>query len=347
MSNLAALARFAGTWYVSLALLGLLGLLLGSTVFFYVYPREPKIGVIDIPFTVISDNSAFEIGAMIDYARDQGSIKSVVIKLNSPGGSAAPSEHLFFELRKLRQKKPVVMVMDELVASGGYFMALGANNTYAKPSSFVGGVGVILSPLPSLIPRAPSERVVTTGPFKLEGGDRRHYVKLTEQLRQSVAQLLESQRGDKLKITSEQVLVGSIYSGVEAVRLGLVDAIGGQSDAIEKAAALAGIANYDLVDINTEVSRILNEKRQRIREPIQSSGEMPIIIDKAAMASWLQTPDGLPALLDRIMGAQEIDSLRRLPGPGGIGEDPDQVFPGLPLKINGPNVYYLYVGPYP
>ncbi len=155
MGRLSALWRLAANRYMSVLLLGGLGIVLGSSVFFYVYPGKPKIGIIDIPFTIINDNSAFEIGALLSYVRQEDSIKGVVINLTSPGGSAASSEHLFFEISNLRKKKPVVMVMNDLVASGGYMMSLGTNYSYTKPSSFVGGIGVILSPLPPLISSTP------------------------------------------------------------------------------------------------------------------------------------------------------------------------------------------------
>ena len=138
------MGRFIWTCYVSTVLLIAVGLAIGSTVFFYAYPGKPKIAVIDIPFTVINDRSAFEIGAMLDYVRNKDSIKGVVISLNSPGGGAAPSEELYFEIVRLREKKPVVVIMEDLVASGGFIMAMGANYSIAKPSRFVGCVGVIL-----------------------------------------------------------------------------------------------------------------------------------------------------------------------------------------------------------
>ena len=69
---------------------------------------------------MINDRSTFEITALLDYAQREDSIKGVVISINSPGGSSAGSEELFFETAKLREKKPVVMVMGNLAASGGY-----------------------------------------------------------------------------------------------------------------------------------------------------------------------------------------------------------------------------------
>jgi protease-4 len=238
MSKVAALGRFIGTWYVSTVLLIAAGLAIGSTVFFYGYPGKPKIGVIDIPFTVINDRSAFEISAMLDYVRNEGSIKGVVISINSPGGGAAPSEKLFFEIVRLREKKPVVIVMEDLVASGGFMMSMAANYSIAKPSSFVGGVGVILSPLPPLLPfQPPDDSEAVTGPFKLVGGSRRHYITMTDQLRQAFAAIVLTERGDRLRITKNEILEGNLYSGVEAMQVGLIDGLGGHTDAIDKVAS--------------------------------------------------------------------------------------------------------------
>ena len=350
MARFSALWRIASKWYVFSVLLGGLGIILGSMVFFQVWPGKPKIGIIDIPFTIINDRSAFEIGALLEYARSKDSIKAVVITINSPGGSAAASEDLFFETAKVRERKPVVMVMDEVAASGGYMMALGANYIYAKPASFIGSIGVILFPLPPLIPRPPDEREALTGPFKAEGGDRRYYVALTDQLKQSFAQLVLANRGDRLTVPLRDVTQGQIYSGVEGVRLGLADAIGGRTDAVEKAASLANISRYDLVDINTEVSRILNQKRQRVREPLQSNGGYSFSAAQRPPPPGVATaeePSGALNNLGILPGGPDEDVLRTLPLPGGIGENPRTALPEFPLKINGPIAYYLYVGPSP
>ena len=344
MNRLTSLWRLAGNVYVSGVLLAALGIVVGYLVFFQVFPGEPKIGIIDIPFTVITDDSAFEIGAHLDYVSRDDSIKAVIIRLTSPGGGAAPSEWLFFETRSLSQKKPVVMVMNELVASGGYMMSLGANYTFAKPSSFVGNIGVIVSPLPPLLPSPPDERDGFTGPFKLDGGSRRDFLAITDQLKQSFGSLVRTQRGDRLHISQEELLSGRIYSGIEGLRLGLVDEIGGDADAIEKAASLAGISNYELVDVNTEVSRIFNEKRSRIQEPLEK-GAAPDLTALLTLLDAREDSDQLLGSLEgqiRLLLAQALD--RPLLSRAG-GQSHEDALPEFPLKITGPNVYYLYVGP--
>ena len=181
----------------------------------------------------------------------------------------------------------MVMVMNELVASGGFMMAMGANYTLAKPASFVDSVGVIFSPLPPIVPGQPSEQDGVTGPFMLGGGTRRHFLTLTEQLRQSFAGMVLTERGANLKITRNEVLEGNIYSGVEAMQVGVIDGLGGQADAVEKAASIVGFANDDLVDVKTGVSRIFNQKLDRINGPLQFDSELSGGLDVAAFLALM------------------------------------------------------------
>ena len=335
--------RAIANWYVGTVLLVALGVVIGGLVFSQVWPGKPKIGIIDIPFTIITDDSSFVISAFLDYARRDPSIKGVVIRLNSPGGGAAASEQLYYQTRKLREKKPVVIVMNDIVASGGYMMSMGATYTYAKPSSFVGNVGVILYFPGALIPNPPGEQIMPTGPNKLNGGGRRYFVGVTDQLKQAFAHIVISERAGKLKISRNELLQGKIYTGVESANTGLVDGVGGDSDAIEKAAQLAGVSNYGLVDVNTEVFRAFNQRFKRIIEPLQSGGgELP-----AVDGQWPVAGDQAAAFGHRspATGHQSLDTLRRYMLSSGLGEEQERALPGFPMKVNGPNVYYLYVGP--
>ena len=343
MSRLAAVRKIATSWYVSLLVLSAIGAAIGYYVFFNITPGEPKIGVIDVPFTIISDNSAFAISAFLDYARERDSIKAVVIRLNSPGGSAAASEQLLLDTLKLRQEKPVVIAMSEVVASGAYMMSLGANHTYAKTSSIVGSVGVILTAPGPALPRAPTESVVITGPFKQGGGSRRHWVSMTDQLKQAFLQMVGTHRGEKLRISLDDLGQAKIYSGVEAVKLGLVDDVGGVREAIEKAASLAGISSYDLVDVNVEVLRLFNEQVKRIIDPLLG-GDAPAVADIRTLVA-LSTEQ--PRSDDPFQAFPSVELLRRQLLPSGTGESQAEALPGFPLTVNPPNLYYIYVGPSP
>ena len=336
-----AIGRAIVNRYVGTFLLVVLGIAIGALAFLYVWPGKPKIGIIDIPFTIITDDSAYVIGEFLDYARRAPNIKAVVIRLNSPGGGAAASEQLYLQTRKLREKKPVVVVMNDIVASGGYMMGMGASHIYAKPSSFVGNVGVILFFPGLFIPNPPPEQIMPTGPSKLNGGGRRYFVGVTDQLKQGFAHIVLSERGSRLKMSTDELLEGKIYSGIESARTGLVDEVGGDADAYDKAAEMAGISNYGVVDVNAEVFRAFNQRFKRIIEPLQDGASEDTV--PPVMAGWLRQAQDPAA--GEFGATPRIDMMRRYLMPSGMGAEQERALPGFPLKVNGPNIYYLYVGP--
>ena len=311
MKRLLAPLRALSSWYFLAPAAIVIGLVIGAVALVNASPTRHNIGVIEIPFTVFTDDSAYIIGEYLRYAREDPSIKAVVIKLSTPGGGAAASERLYLETRKLRDEKPVVLVMGGMVASGGYMMAMGVNYSYAQTSSLVGNVGVIASAGP-LIPRPLPEGIVVTGPQKLYGSTRRDWIGMVGALKDTFAQMVIVERGDKLRITEAELTEGRLYVGVDAVNLGLVDEVGGNTEAMVKAAELAGISNYGTVDVNAEVLRQIIQRSRRI-----FSAENEGI---SAGAS-----EELPSLI--------FDNIER--------EDP---LPEFPLEINGPNIYYLYTG---
>ena len=348
MAKLSVAWKITTIWYVSLLIVAIVGLLLGYFVFFEAYPGKPKIGVIDISFTVITDDSAFVISAFLDYARQNDDIKAVVIKLNSPGSAGAAGEKVYRETSKLREEKPVVIAMSDLVASGAYKWSMGANYTYARSGSWVGSVGVFITFPGPLIPQTPSEQVIATGPQKLTAGGRRQFLRLLDQLKENFYQTVAAERGDKLRISKEEILEGRIYNGNEAVRLGLVDAVGGDTEALEKAADLAGISDYELVDINTEVFRIFNQKSMRILEPLlpllTNAGNQPGL---AQLSSLTASPGSTGDAAYPLNNMTGIDMLRRFFLPSGVRQIQQEMPPGIPLNVDTPRIYHLYVGPTP
>lgn len=308
--------RLLTRWYISSVLLAGIGVLIGYVVFFHIFPGTPEIGIIDIPGTVLTQETASIIGDYLDFARDEGSIKAVVIKMNSPGGGAPASEKLFLKTLELRGKKPVVVVVQDITASGAYLWSMGANYIYAKPSSLVGSVGAV-SRLPG-IPE-PDEEIVFSGPAKLTGAPQRTFTTILEMVKESFLDIVVSQRGDKLQLTRQEISEARIYPGMQAVRLGLVDEIGSDTDAIKKAAGLAGISNYGLVDVNLEVLRIAVEDIRRVF--------------------------GTSLTDDPSQAANQIESLREflLTWPSIDAEESGSL--GFPSTLELPQFYYLYVPP--
>ena len=321
---MAALWRLTTSWYISSILLAGIGVLIGYAIFFHLLPGKPKIGYIDVPFTVIDEDSAWFIGQMLDFTEREDSIKAVVISLESPGGFAAESEKLFLKTARLREKKPVVIVTQGLNASGGYLWSMGANYLYAKPSSIVGSVGALSSLRP---PRQTDEDIISTGPAKL-GGTRRITAGRLEMLKESFLNIVFSQRGDKLKLTPLELSQAQVYPGMEALRLGLIDAIGTDSDGAEKAASLAGISTYELVDVNVEVQRILFQKLARVLEPLEV---------EVNQGSEVNGQFQIHELMSQLKAMR--DFLPTLASADGEG------LPGLPEDLDIPQLYYLYVPP--
>ena len=320
-----------------------LGIVVGGSIFVYAFPGKPKIGVINVPYTVITENSAYGITKHLHYALRDDSIKAVVIKLSSPGGAAASSERLYIETRKLREEKPVVLVMNGMVASGGYMMAMGATHSYAQTSSLVGNVGVIAFSGP-LIPSLPHEDVIVSGPYKLDGTSRRSWIGAVDQLKSVFAQIVISERGKKLRISEDELVQGRIYSGLEAVKLGLADEIGGDSDAFQKAAELAGISSYGLVDVNLEVQREFFRKLRRIVSLLEDGGDSGMADALGLLATDYNWRDPVPGL-ESDGSAARLQALRSLMLYGTLDTDQEDPLPGFPMEIGRPNTYYLYVGP--
>lgn len=326
MAQLVTLRRALTSWYVAGPAAVILGLVVGAVIFFFVAPGKPAIGVINIPFSVIDEGSAYVIGRHLDYALQDDSIKGVVISLSSPGGGASASERLYFHTIRLREEKPVVIVMNGMVASGGYMMAMGGNYIYAQPSSLVGNVGVIGisgGTLPPILP----EIITTTGPHKLTGGSRQHWIDLINVIKDRFAKMVMHERGDRIRITEAQLLEGKLYAGQDAVTLGLADAIGVTGDGVQKAAELAGIGRYGIVDVNAKVFEKYGWRAQLVHVPLDA-----VPGDDAASASK-SDGDGVapedrygPPLMGAL-GQEQVDSLSN-----------------LPIEVGQPNIYYLYAG---
>lgn len=208
---------------------------------------QPVIGLIYLN-TSIDPYSAESMIRQIEYARKHPEVRAVVLVLSSPGGTVADTESVYLELLKLRETKPVVASVNQMAASGAYYLAVGADYIITRPTSSVGNVGVI-----GYLPSAPSiyEYTISTGPYKLFGYPRDHYIRQTEMVKQGFALAIQAGRGERLKVDMETVLTGQLWLGNEGVQMGIVDQIGNQSDAEEKAAELARVQNFTTLDLST------------------------------------------------------------------------------------------------
>ncbi len=208
---------------------------------------KPTIGVIYLK-DAIYDGSAQDMITQLIYAREHPEVRAVVLVVNSPGGTVTDTESVYLEMARLRQTKPVVMMVEGMAASGAYYLAAGSDYVLAKPSSLVGNIGII-----GYLPESPNvqEEVYSTGPYKTLGYPRDTFIRDMDTLKQGFLKAVQIGRGDRLKIGPEVILRGEIWTGTTALKYGLIDAIGTQSQAFDQAAAMAHIAHYTTADLRT------------------------------------------------------------------------------------------------
>lgn len=206
---------------------------------------KPKVGIVRLNNDIVGE-STFEISKQLEYARNDPAVKAAVLIINSPGGSAAYSEELFLDVLHTREEMPVVATVDLLAASGAYYMATAADEIYAKPTSTVGSIGVIaFLPGPVFI----EDDLLTTGPYKAFGGTRDSMMRQMEMAKEAFLEAVVAGRGDRLKSDPTQLARAEVFSGVQAEEMGLIDGLLATDEAIERAAEMAGLSSYEVVEL--------------------------------------------------------------------------------------------------
>jgi protease-4 len=207
---------------------------------------EPKIGVVRLNYDIVG-LTVQDMLTQLAYAREDDSIKAVVMYINSPGGSAAYSEELFLDILNTREEKPVIATVDLLAASGAYYAAAAADEIYAKPTSSIGSIGVIaVLPGPVFI----DEDLLTTGPYKAFGGTRDSFMRQMEISKNAFLEAVQTGRGERLTVEPAFLSRAEIFSGAQAEAMGLIDGLLSGGEAIQRAAELAGIKNYQVVELS-------------------------------------------------------------------------------------------------
>ncbi|MFT7245135.1 MAG: protease-4 [Candidatus Azotimanducaceae bacterium] len=244
-----------------------------------VNPAIDKIAVVTASGVILDgDQPPGDVGslttiAMIDQARKDQSIKAIVLRVDSPGGSATASEEIRRALVQVQKEgKPVVVSMGSYAASGGYWISASANKIFANANTLTGSIGTFLT-FPSLKTAANGFGVYSdgVGTTKLS-----NLLNPLEDVPKSLDTILTLsinntyQRfialvADGRDMTLEQadtVGQGRVWAAQAALDHGLIDAIGSLDDAIDSAALLADVANYDVLYVEQPLStrdRILKE----------------------------------------------------------------------------------------
>lgn len=207
-----------------------------------------NVGVVEVKGPIVESERVVED---LTFFREQPHVRAIVLRVDSPGGSVGPSQEIFAEVRRLAEEKVVVASMGAVAASGGYYVAIPATRIVANPGTITGSIGVITQ-VPNVEELADKigfrMNTVTSGPSKDAGNpfrpftedDRRVFRELVDDVyRQFVEDVA---RGRGLELDHVRKLAdGRVYTGAQAMDLGLVDELGNFNDAVEIAADLAGI----------------------------------------------------------------------------------------------------------
>ena len=285
--------------------------------------KGPRIGVIYASGTINGGKSGWDplngpvVGSdtlveFIRQARRDNSLRAIVLRVDSPGGSAAASDAIWRELmiaKTERADRPVVASMSDLAASGGYYIAMAAQVIVAEPSTLTGSIGIF------------GGKMVTGGLYEKLGAHiestsmGRHaeinsparpynpeeLKKLQEQLQafydQSVEKVAESRHSTPEKI--DQLAQGRVWTGQQAKQNGLVDQLGGLDRAIAIAKQRAKIA------ADSEVELVVYPPRKSFYEIVSEEFGGGASGDSAAVSSWFAAH----------LSTTEIDALRAMRGP--------------------------------
>lgn len=213
-----------------------------------------KVAVVRIA-GVITDPS--EVNRELRKYGERGDVKAVVVRIESPGGAVGPSQEIHREIRRLAGDKPVVASLGTVAASGGYYAAVGADRIVANPGTITGSIGVIIEFINAegLLDKVGLKGyVVKSGRYKDTGSPIREMTPDERALLQGVIDDVNSQFiaavAEGRGMTTDdvaRVADGRILTGSQALERGLVDTLGGLSDAVDLGAELAGIEEPQVI----------------------------------------------------------------------------------------------------
>lgn len=247
----------------SLSLGELLGLLRGSSPDRRQPPRAPRIALVPVVGPIVAGGGHRDLLSGMELVRDQRlvdalgeaardpSVKAVVLRIDSPGGSALASDNIWVAVRQLAAVKPVVASLGDFAASGGYYVASAATEVFAAPGTITGSIGVVGGKLvigeglsrigvgvESISSTARARLFSPFSPF--DDGER----EVVLELMRSAYDLFVDRVAEGRSLERETVLdaaEGRIWSGLQAREAGLVTTLGSLFEAVERARELGGL----------------------------------------------------------------------------------------------------------
>jgi protease-4 len=232
--------------------------------------RSTKVALIDLKGLIIDarkpglisdeENPVARFAEALRRARDDGSVRAVIVRINSPGGTVTASDVVYRELVHFKEQtqKPVIVLMADVAASGGYYVACAGDEIIAHPTTITGSIGVIMQTFnfaEGMNRIGIHADAITSGenkdvgnPFEPMPADHRALLQgIVNEFYESFATIVETRRTEIDTDDFTLVTDGRVVTGRHALELGLVDSIGDLYDAFEHAQTRAGVTDAKLV----------------------------------------------------------------------------------------------------
>jgi len=210
-----------------------------------------KVGVVPLKGIIGLDVEADKIVEQLENFKDNPSVKAIVVRISSPGGSVGPSQEIYDKILEVSEEKHVVASLADVAASGGYYVASAADKIVANPGTITGSIGVIAE-FPNIAPLLEkigiSQAVIKSGEFKDIGSPTRELTEAEKALMQGLIDNVYGQfvtavveGRDMERSTVLRYADGRVFSGEQALSYGFVDDLGGLDAAVRLAGELGGI----------------------------------------------------------------------------------------------------------
>lgn len=265
-------------FFLIISILFILLIIISATLLLFQknLPIGEKVALIKIEGPIIDSKDI--IDELKEYVKDP-SIKAIVIRIDSPGGAVAPSQEIYEEIRKATSKKKVVASMGSIAASGGYYIASPATKIISNPGTLTGSIGVIMEipNIEGLMNKiGVKTEVIKSGKHKDIASIFRGIKKEEREILQNVLDNVHEQfikavaEGRKIHPDDvRKIADGRIFTGEQALKLGLVDQLGNLEDAINIASKLAGIKGEPVIVSKKEKLSLINLLKNSIPNEIK------------------------------------------------------------------------------
>jgi len=245
------------SWWRILAVVAVAALVIVGLGQFDDFDTGDHIASLNVENIIVDDSDRHAL--LKDIAEDP-SVKALIVNINSPGGTVVGGESLYLALRDVADKKPVVAVMRELATSAGYMIALGADHIIARQSTITGSIGVLMqsTDVTGLLDKLGIKpEAVKSGPLKAQPNPLEPFSDDARKAAQEIIADMQDMfvglvrdRRDLEATQLQEVTDGRIFTGRQAEANGLVDAIGGEDEALAWLEMEKGVAkNLPVVEI--------------------------------------------------------------------------------------------------